>query len=239
MYYILNKKIKFCFFFKLGDSNNENNVTMMEIKSSENENTENQSLPREPKRYLAKSKTDFIPLKKDQEESKIKSQIETSPPQNEAESASLVGFGMTIQERMAALKKVGEEDWRKRSNSNDEQLKTKTNSVPVSSSNLVKQQREQLQLQMNQINNKAKLSSTEQPSALGNTKRNIFLPFLNEAKVPEDNDDNDINCKKNKMSLSNESLNDLVNRNNKIIDDKPQFTSKSYIFNNGLFFSQV
>lgn len=153
---------------------------------------------KESKRSLLKSKGDSD----EQRSNESKNSHESSP----------INIGMTIQQRMEALRKNNEEDWRKRSasNSNDEK--------PTMASNLVKQQKEQLKQQLNQINLASKSSS--------NIKRNVLAPFLNEMKANQkhDNcsDDNEESSnKKNRMSQSNESLDSLMHHNQVILDEKP------------------
>lgn len=137
---------------------------------------------------------------------------EKNDEEKNTHESSPLNFGMTIQERMAALRKNGEEEWRKRSVSTSNEEKT------ISGSNLVKQQKEQLKQQLNQINIAANSNSS--------IKRNVLVPFLNEMKATQkhenlSDDNEDLNIKKNKKSLSNESLDLIVSHNQNILERSP------------------
>lgn len=177
----------------------ENNLASAASKMEDN--TDNQSSDN-----LSSNKEQILNFYKSKNDEEKSSQVKT------VHEPSPLNFGMTIQERMAALRKNGEEEWRKRSASTSNEEKS------ISSSNLVKQQKEQLRHQLNQINIAAQSNSS--------IKRNVLVPFLNEMKATQkhDNlsDDNeDLNIKKNKISQSNESLDLIVSHNQNILDRSP------------------
>ena len=172
--------------------------------NTESVNSDSQSSQKDSKRSLSRPKLDS-PKLNEQFSNENKNQHESSP----------LPISMTIQERMAALKKNNEEDWRKRSTSASNEEKSST------TSNLVKQQKEQIKQQLDQINLSSKSKS--------NIKRNVLIPFLNEMKasqkhenISDDNEDfNNNNIKKNRISQSNESLDKLMNHNQNILNEKP------------------
>ena len=91
---------------------------------------------REAKRYKTKSKTEFLPVKTD----------ENSDDQSKTATRLLEGespVGMSIQERLAALKRNGEEEWKKRNTVNIMEDDNAQKAV-----SLVKQQQQQLKQQL-------------------------------------------------------------------------------------------
>ncbi|RMZ97311.1 hypothetical protein BpHYR1_019155 [Brachionus plicatilis] len=190
-----NQNIKRSFF--ISKNTMESGATKME-ENTDNQSSDSPNSSKEPK--LSFYKKDF-PIN-EEKSTEAKNSHESSP----------VNFGMTIQERMAALRKNGEEDWRKRSTSTSNEEK------PISGSNLVRQQKEQLKQQLNQINIASRSNS--------NIKRNVLVPFLNEIKATQkhenlSDDNEELNIKKNKISQSNESLDIIVSHNQNILDKPP------------------
>lgn len=178
----------------------DNTYNKME-DNTDNQSSDSPSSSKEPKLSYYKSKKD-LPSSNEEKIVEAKNSHESSP----------LNFGMTIQERMAALRKNGEEDWRKRSASTSNEEKS------ITSSNLVKQQKEQLKEQLNKINIATRSNS--------NIKRNVLVPFLNEIKANQkhenlSDDNEELNIKKNKISQSNESLDVILSHNQNILEKSP------------------
>jgi hypothetical protein len=173
---------------------------------------------REPKRYKVKSKTELITLGNEPEENDSPKQDhhyhhnhhhhhnDVTKPSSDNDVVLTPSVGMSIQERLAALKKNGEEDWKKRNNDNTSNANDTEKRI-----NIVKQQKEQLQHQLHMAVPKPLIGS-----GLTSSQFKHQGPISVHLQNDQFNIDKEFETNANKLSsrsFSNESLDNLTEAN--------------------------